>query len=42
MRMIYAGILGNMRRDGYRVFDTDYKLSKLRMMAILASCRLMS
>ncbi|MFT4547338.1 MAG: phytoene synthase [Verrucomicrobiales bacterium] len=42
MRMIYAGILGNMRRDGYRVFDTDYKLSKLRMFAILANCRLMS
>ncbi len=42
MRMIYSGILGNMRRDGYHVFDTEYKLSKLRMLAILASCRLMS
>jgi phytoene synthase len=42
MRMIYSGIIGNMRRDGYRVFDTDYKLSKLRMVSILASCRLMS
>ena len=42
MRQIYAGILGNMRRDGYRVFDTKYKLSKLRMLSILASCRLLS
>jgi phytoene synthase len=42
MRRIYAGILGNMRRDGYRVFDTKYRLSKLRMLSILASCRLMS
>ena len=28
--------------DGYHVFDTQYKLSKARMLAILASCRLMS
>ena len=42
MRMIYSGILGNMRRDGYHVFDTSYKLSKLRMLSILAGCRLMS
>ena len=42
MRRIYAGILGNMRRDGYRVFDTQYKLSKIRMLSILATCRLMS
>jgi phytoene synthase len=42
MRRIYSGTLGNMRRDGYRVFDTNYRLSKLRMLGILASCRLMS
>ena len=41
MRMIYGGILKNMRRDGYRVFDTNYKLSKPRMLGILATCRLM-
>lgn len=42
MRRIYSGILGNMRRDGYRVFDTRYRLSKVRMLSILASCRLLS
>lgn len=42
MRRIYAGILSKMRHDGYHVFDTEYRLSKLSMLAILASCRLMS
>lgn len=42
MRRIYSGILTKMRRDGYYVFDTEYRLSKVRMLAILASCRLMS
>ena len=42
MRMIYTGTLNKMRADGYHVFDTKYKLSKVRMLAILANCRLMS
>ena len=42
MRQIYSGILNHMRRDGYHVFDTTYKLSKIRMLAILAACRLVS
>jgi len=40
MRRIYSGILEKMRRDGYRVFATEYKLSKGRMLAILAACLL--
>ena len=41
MRMIYTATLAKMRGDGYHVFDTEYKLSKVRMLAILANSRLM-
>jgi len=33
MRRIYSGILAKMERDGYRVFDKRYRLSKPRMIA---------
>ena len=36
MRSIYQTLLEKMRKDGFRVFDRRYKLSKARKMAILA------
>lgn len=33
MRRIYSGILAKMERDGYRVFEKRYRLSKPRMVA---------
>ena len=35
MAKIYRGILNKMRADGFRVFDKRYRLSKVRMLAIL-------
>lgn len=36
MAAIYRGVLCKMRRDGFRVFDRRYRLSKARKMAIFA------
>ena len=36
MRSIYSALLEKMRRDGFRVFDRRYSLSKARKMAIFS------
>ncbi|MCU0797751.1 MAG: squalene/phytoene synthase family protein [Akkermansiaceae bacterium] len=36
MRSIYSSLLEKMRRDGFRVFDRRYSLSKARKMAIFS------
>jgi phytoene synthase len=36
MRSIYSSLLDKMRRDGFRVFDRRYSLSKARKMAIFS------
>ncbi|MDB6077526.1 MAG: crtB2, partial [Akkermansiaceae bacterium] len=36
MREIYQTLLGRMRKDGFRVFDRRYALSKARKMAIFS------
>ncbi|BCX47575.1 phytoene synthase [Haloferula helveola] len=36
MREIYQTLLGKMRKDGFRVFDRRYRLSKARKMAIFS------
>lgn len=39
MRRIYSGILDEMERGGFRVFETRYKLSKARMLAEFARAK---
>ena len=36
MREIYGGLLKKMRKDGFRVFDRRYGLSKARKVAIFS------
>jgi hypothetical protein len=36
MRRVYHTLLQKMRKDGFRVFDRDYKLSKAQKLAIIA------
>ena len=36
MRAIYHALLEKMKRDGFKVFDRRYSLSKARKMAILS------
>lgn len=36
MRRIYHRLLGKMRRDGYRVFEKEYRLGKLEKLALAA------
>ncbi len=36
MRVIYSRILGRMKADGYRVFETRYRLPKTEMLGCLA------
>ncbi len=39
MRRIYTGILDEMEKDGFRVFDKRYKLSKMRMLTEFARAK---